>query len=151
MPKKFFEICHWHVAYHAKDWIMAAWYLLCLPLFAFSSVNQEPNRYTRESLMKGKDQYSWPPRNNYFRSAPFYTEIMQYLYFFTKTYYLNEEVNRTEMFPSIRLPWIYLPRRQAICGCSLTAISDGSDKHLIPLSAQHYSIAGGNMPTVAQN
>ncbi len=27
--------------------------------------------HTKEPLLKGKDQYSWPPCTNYFRSAAF--------------------------------------------------------------------------------
>jgi hypothetical protein len=34
----------------------------------------------------------------------FYKE--NYIYFFYKTSYLNEEVNRTEPFPLVRIPWL---------------------------------------------
>ncbi len=49
---------------------------------------------SREVLLKGKDQYSWPPCTNKFRSAPF--NIEKIINIFYKTSYLNEEVNCTE-------------------------------------------------------
>jgi len=42
----------------------------------------------RESLLKGKDQYSWPPCN---QISCFY--YWMYIFFLCKTNYLNEEVN----------------------------------------------------------
>ncbi len=48
-------------------------------------------------LLKGKDQYNWPPCTNKFRSTAFYSENIIYLFY--KTSYLNEEVNCTEPFP----------------------------------------------------
>ncbi len=56
----------------------------------------------RENFMKGKAQYSSPPCTNLFRSAPFYIEII--IYIFIKTSWLNEEVNRTEPSLSISIP-----------------------------------------------
>jgi len=57
----------------------------------------------RESLMKGKDQYSWPPGHNQFRSPSLNTDKISFLIY--KTSFLNQEVNCTELFPSARIPW----------------------------------------------
>ncbi len=56
----------------------------------------------RESLLKGKDNYGWPPYTNYFRSAAFYYENT-FFYFFTKQG--RKEANGTEPTPSVRVPW----------------------------------------------
>ncbi len=56
---------------------------------------------TREALLKGKAQYSWPPCPNWFVSAYFYIENIIYLFY--KTSYPNEEVNGTEH--SVSVPW----------------------------------------------
>ncbi len=45
----------------------------------------------RESFLRGKDQYGWPPSTNWFISAPFYFE--NFFTCFYKTSYSNEEVN----------------------------------------------------------
>ncbi len=55
-----------------------------------------------ENLLKGKDQYSWPPCTNLFRSVPFYIENI--INIFNKTSNLNEEVNCTEPSPSVSIP-----------------------------------------------
>ncbi len=52
---------------------------------------------TKETLLKGKVQYTWPPCTNLYKSAHFY--IKNIIYIFNKTSYLNEEVNRTEPSP----------------------------------------------------
>jgi len=51
--------------------------------------------YTKESLLKGKAQYSWPPAvtSTKFRSTA--SDTANIIYFLYKTSYLNEEVNRT--------------------------------------------------------
>jgi hypothetical protein len=56
----------------------------------------------KETLLKGKAQYSWPPCTNLFRSAPFYIENI--IYIFNKTSYLNEEVNCTKPSPQLAFP-----------------------------------------------
>ncbi len=48
---------------------------------------------TRESFLKGKDQYSWPPCANKFRSGAFKNENMVFLFY--KATYVNKEVSRT--------------------------------------------------------
>jgi len=63
--------------------------------------------YTREPLMKGKAQYSWPPCTNLLRLAPFYIENIIYICY--KTSYLNEEVNGTEPSPSVSVPCFVCP------------------------------------------
>ncbi len=55
------------------------------------------NGITKEVLLKGKAQYSWPPCTNQFWSSPFYIENIINLSY--KTSYLNEEVNCTEPSP----------------------------------------------------
>ncbi len=60
------------------------------------------NSWIREALLKGKDQYGWPPCTYWFRSAAFQTEILFLLFY--KTTYLNEE--HTDPSPSVRLPWL---------------------------------------------
>ncbi len=58
----------------------------------------------REFLLKGKDQYGWPPCTSsdrrWFRSAASNPD----LFFFFKTSSRDEEVNRTEPSPSVRVP-----------------------------------------------
>ncbi len=71
----------------------------------FSIKGENPVACTRESLLKGKDQYGWPPCTNYLRSAAFNTEKSIFLYY--KISYLNEEVNRTEPSFSERVPCLY--------------------------------------------
>jgi hypothetical protein len=55
----------------------------------------------REHKLKGKEQYSWPPCTNLFRSVPF--DIANIIYFFTKQAN-NKEVSRTEHSPSVSVP-----------------------------------------------
>ncbi len=55
----------------------------------------------KESFLKGKDQYNWPPCTNYFASAVFYSE--NYFLHIYKTDYLNKEVNGTEPSHSGRI------------------------------------------------
>ncbi len=54
-------------------------------------------RRCREDLLKGKDQYNWPPCPNLFRLAPFHIETV--FFFFTFENNINEEVNCTVAFP----------------------------------------------------
>jgi hypothetical protein len=65
--------------------------------------------YLREPLLKGKDQYHWPPCSNQFGSAHFYIEIIIYLIY--ETSYPKEEVNCTEPFPSVSIPWLLHNRK----------------------------------------
>jgi len=51
----------------------------------------------REPFLKGKAPYSWPSNSYWFINA-------NIIYFFTKTSYLNEEVNRTEPSTSVSVP-----------------------------------------------
>jgi len=53
---------------------------------------------TKESLPKGKAQYNWPP---WFDELLL---ILQTLWFFYRTSYLNEEVNRTKPSRPVRIP-----------------------------------------------
>jgi hypothetical protein len=57
---------------------------------------------TWEKLLKGKDQYDWPPYTNQFISTAFYSENILVLFY--KTSCLNKEINRTEPSPSVRVP-----------------------------------------------
>ncbi len=60
--------------------------------------------WIRESLLKGKEQYSWPPRTP--PSSDRQLLILKSNFFLLyKTSYLNEEVIRTEPSPSVRVPW----------------------------------------------
>ncbi len=61
--------------------------------------------FTRDSLLKGKDQFDLPSYTNKFRSAALQNETIFFLFF--KTTYSNEEVNCTKPFPSVRLPCMY--------------------------------------------
>jgi len=70
---------------------------------------------TREVLLKGKAQYNWPPPNNYFRSAPLYIDNI--IYIFYKVNYLIEEVNCTEPFPSLSIPWQHRSRCVNVGDC----------------------------------
>jgi hypothetical protein len=54
------------------------------------------------SLTEGVAQYGWPPWTTQFRSAPFYIEVIIYLFY--KTRYLNEEVNCNEPSPLVSIP-----------------------------------------------
>ncbi len=57
----------------------------------------------RESLLKGKDRYDWPPCTTSFRLAAF--KFKKYIFFFFyKTSHLNKEVNCTKPSPSVRVP-----------------------------------------------
>jgi hypothetical protein len=38
------------------------------------------------------------------------------IYLFCKTTYLNEEVNLTESFPSVKVPWLRAPQQFAELG-----------------------------------
>jgi hypothetical protein len=69
-----------------------------------TNVPWKVNRLSREYLLKGKDQYNWPPCTNQFRLPTLSKEI--YFFIFYKTRYLNKEVNCTEPSPSVRVPWI---------------------------------------------
>ncbi len=57
----------------------------------------------RETLLKGKAKYSWPPCANLFSSAPF--DIENIIYIFNKTSYINEEVDSTDPSPSVSIHW----------------------------------------------
>ncbi len=57
----------------------------------------------KESLLKGKDQYSLPPCTNEFGSTAFRTD--QNIFLIYETSYLNEDVNRIEPSPSVRVPF----------------------------------------------
>ncbi len=61
------------------------------------------DRPAKESSLKGKTQYNWPPCTNQFRSAALVLQTL--LTFFYKTSYLHEEVNCTESFPTVSVPW----------------------------------------------
>ncbi len=61
---------------------------------------------TREPLLKGKAQYSWPPCTNLFRLVSF--DIANIILLFHKTSYLNEEVNCIEPSPLVGIPWLSL-------------------------------------------
>jgi hypothetical protein len=66
-------------------------------------VNEIPDTEAKESLLKGKTKYKWPPYPNEFRSAAF--DIVNTIYFLpNKTSCFNEEVTCTEPFPSVRVP-----------------------------------------------
>ena len=57
---KFLEICF------VNSWLERYWH--------FWEKNFQLLPSTREALLKGKVQYSWPLCTNLFRSAPFYIE-----------------------------------------------------------------------------
>jgi len=57
----------------------------------------------REPLIKGRAEHSWSPCANKFKSVHFHTDYFIYLCY--KTSYLNEEVNCTEPYPSVGVPW----------------------------------------------
>jgi hypothetical protein len=57
---------------------------------------------TREFLLNGLDQHSWPPCTNWFQLAAF--NIDSILLLFNKTGHLNEEVYCTELSTSVRFP-----------------------------------------------
>ncbi len=59
---------------------------------------------TRESLLKGRDQYGWPPWTCKLRSASFFTE---FFFLFCQTNYLKKEANCTDFFLSVRVPCLY--------------------------------------------
>ncbi len=63
--------------------------------------------FFREPLLKGKALYSRPPCTNKFRTATF--DKGNIVLFFNKTSYPNEEVNRTEPSPSVRVPCFFTP------------------------------------------
>ncbi len=68
-----------------------------------SAASEVAKASSMEPLLKGKDQYRWSPCTNYFRLANFDTENILCLCY--KTNYFNEEVNCTEPFLSISVPW----------------------------------------------
>ena len=76
--------------------------MLCLEANLYVALKQM--NFTRETLLNGKAQYSWPPCTNLSRSATFYIENI--IYIINKTGYLNEEVNCTKPSPSLSIPWI---------------------------------------------
>jgi hypothetical protein len=61
----------------------------------------------RESLLKGKYQYCWPPCINKLRSSALH--FLLKLYLFYRTTYLNEEVKCTEPSLSARIPCLQPP------------------------------------------
>ncbi len=58
--------------------------------------------FTKEPLLKGKAQYSWPPCTNLFRFVSF--EFACIIYSFAKQVTFVEEVNRTEPSPLVSVP-----------------------------------------------
>jgi hypothetical protein len=52
----------------------------------------------------GKSRYNRPPGSNLFKSGAFSNEHI--LFTFTQQTYLNEEVNRSELSLSVKVPWI---------------------------------------------
>ncbi len=60
-------------------------------------------RRSREVLLKGTAQYSWPPCTNQFRTALFNNENIIYQCY--KRSYVNEEVKCTDPSPSASVPW----------------------------------------------
>jgi hypothetical protein len=76
------------------------------PAYFINSLFLAFKRYTKGSLTQREGyKYGWPPCNIQFRSAPFYIENI--IYHFYKTSSLNEEVNCTEPFHSVSIPWFY--------------------------------------------
>ncbi len=63
---------------------------------------------TKEPLLKGKVQYSWPPLLINLWSIAF-------IYFFCKTSYLNEEAYCIEPLPLISVPWLDLYISKQLC------------------------------------
>ncbi len=66
-------------------------------------MKQKIEGFSKEVLLKGKDQYGWPPCTNQFRSATLYIENIINLFY--KTSYLNKKVNSTEPSPLLGIPW----------------------------------------------
>ncbi len=60
-------------------------------------------RMCRESLMKGKDQYRWPPCTNWFISAALNNEKIFFLIHKNKTSYLNKSTVLNLLF-QLELP-----------------------------------------------
>ncbi len=73
----------------------------------------------RESLLKGRDQCSWPPCTNWNRSVTFHT-LTVFCFSCYKTTYLNEEVNCSEPSPSTRVPWLRFGAR-SFCQLSFSS------------------------------
>jgi hypothetical protein len=70
------------------------------------SVVAQSKSYSRELLLKGMAQYSWPSCTNLFRSATL--DIANMLYFSKKkTSYLFEEVNCTETSLLVSVPCLF--------------------------------------------
>ncbi len=61
----------------------------------------------REALLKGKDQYSWPPL--YHQAQIYCFSNWSYIFHFHKTTHLHAEVNSTEPSLSVRVPWYNSP------------------------------------------
>jgi hypothetical protein len=57
---------------------------------------------TRDSFVKGKDQYDRPPCTDLLRTTAFNTENIIFLFY--KTSYLDKEVKCTEPSLSVKVP-----------------------------------------------
>jgi len=79
----------------------------CVFVITRDQVDQQLTTANREPLLEGTDHYGWPPCANQLRSVSFDIAIIIFLFY--KTAYLNEEVNRTEPFPSVSVPCCNLP------------------------------------------
>ncbi len=95
---------------------------------------------TRESLLKGKDQYSWPPCTNQFRLASFLAVTM--FFSFTKQPTLMRTSNVLSLFPSARGPWNNFPSKMILREQSQIRFQDGYLRTILRISYDHFYIRG---------
>jgi hypothetical protein len=85
------QLTHPHTGVHA------------IKLFSFLARTNKLERLSREVLLKWKARHNLPTSTNQL------IFIMQTFFFF-KTSYVNEEVNRTEPSLLVRVPWFVLSK-----------------------------------------
>jgi len=73
--------------------------------FFLSSLFRIHDDWSRESLLNGKTQSSWPPCTNKLRGAPF-NPLTIYFSFFLQNNLSLWEGHRTEPSPSVSVPWL---------------------------------------------
>jgi hypothetical protein len=115
--KKFYStqnLPRWNVNGCKKSFITLTWRRSWRPTEVLShSTDSTPSTTTptqvktRESSLKGKDQYSWPPRTNWFRSAAFNTEDI-YVSFLQNKLSSRGGQLYWEPSPSVKVLWLRL-------------------------------------------
>ncbi len=103
--------------FYSQQWWITRIHLTLLPMtlamlswLMLKLLQPKMEAWIRETLLKGKAQYSWPPWHSQFISGAF--DFENIIYFLYETRYFNEEVNCTEPSPSVSVPCLDLKIKQ---------------------------------------